>query len=286
MHNAGEPDGLPMASCTMEFLSHYMLICRAGWQLLSEPAFESLARQHERLENDFMSGGPPISPIYDSYSALHTLAEIPVGIGSETPLTVLTRLTSGSIEYRNVNVIASAVASSYLDLYRAVRAEGLVAELVHVRSGVELSVHLSGPFLRKEDLFLGRVFRYHDQHFAVDSPYLLMTSEAAWLEYFDRVTEPERSVPHRPQERAKKAGGKKRLEHASPNSEREARLIKHLHFGESFTYWPEFFVNAYAAERNGIVALAGIPDRPETQPQHDDFDESKFVPDQAPARLP
>lgn len=272
-HQPGEP---AMSEQVTEFLSYYMLVFGAGWSLLQMPPFESLTRQHERLEDEFMSGGPPTSPIYDSYSAIHTLAEIPVGIGSETPMTVLARLTASSIEHRSVHLLACQVASSHLDLYRAKDVNGVTAQIVHARSGAEIDVHLTGPFLRGKDLFLGRVFQFHTgEYFIADSPYRVMASEAAWLGYFARVAPPDVDVKNRARaEPGKKHGGKERKDHAAPRSNSEALLVRHLRYGESPRFWPEFILNAYAGDRNGIVALAGIPDRPETQPHHDDFDES------------
>jgi len=276
-----EPGEPSMSEQASEFLSLYMLVFQAGWSLFQMPPFESLTRQHERLEDEFMSGGPPASPIYDSYSAIHTLAEIPVGIGSETPMTVLARLTASNLEHRRVHLLAARVASSYLDLYRAKEVNGATANIVHARSGAEIAVHLTGPFLRRKDLFLGRVFQFHTgEHFIADSPYRLMASEAAWIEYFARVAAPDGDVKSRARtEPGKKHGGKERKNQASPRSNAEAHLVRHLRHGQSPRFWPEFITNAYAGHRNGIVALAGIPDRPETQPHHDDFDESILEPE-------
>jgi len=269
LRSDAQSDDSPMSDRAAEFVAHYMLAFHAAWALLTIPAFEPLARRHEQLEDEFMSGGPPVSPIYDSYSSVHALAEIPVGIGSETPMSVLARLTVGSSEHRSVHLLASEIASSHLDLYRAKEAEGSTAQLVHVRSGRETVVHLTGPFLRDGELFLGRMIRFHTgDNFIADSPYLLMTSEAAWLEYFDRVARPELNAKH-----------KARQEHSRKAGDREARLVRHLRQGESYRFWPEFITNAYTGHRNGIVGLTGIPDRPETQPHHEAFDETTFESD-------
>ena len=266
-----QSDDAPMSERVAEFLAHYMLVFQAAGALLTIPAFEQLVRQHEQLADEFMSGGPPVSPLYDSYSSVHALVEIPVGIGSETPMSVLARLTVGSFEHRSVHQLASEIALSHLDLYRANEVESSSAQLVHVRSGSKTAVHLTGPFLREGDLFLGRVIRFHTgDNFIADSPYLLMTSEAAWLAYFARVAQPELDAKR-----------KARKEHSRKAGDREERLIRHLRQGESYRFWPEFITNAYTGHRNGIVSLTGIPDRPETQPHHEAFDESSFEPDDA-----
>jgi hypothetical protein len=43
-------------------------------------------------------------------------------------------------------------------------------------------------------------------------------------------------------------------------------VLRHLRHGASERYWLEYILAAYAGERNGIVRLAGVPDRPETLP--------------------
>ena len=87
------------------------------------------------------------------------------------------------------------------------------------------------------------MIRFHtDDNFIADSPYLLMTSEVAWLAYFDRVARPEIDAKH-----------KARKEHNSKAGDREARLVRHLRQGQSCRFWPEFITNAYAGHRNAIV---------------------------------
>lgn len=276
LDNGAEPGDPPISEHAADFLAHHMLICQAGYTLLALPAFAALDRQHQQLEEEFLSGGPPMSPIYDSYSGMHMLAEIPIGIGSETPMTVLARLTAGRPEYSHVHNLASQAASSHLDLYRATEVRGDEAKIVHLRSKTELAVHLTGPFLRDRDLFLGRVFRFHTgQHFIAESPYLLITAERAWFEYFERVMGAERVATNQ------KAKDVRKKAVAAPDH-REQRLVRHLRLGENYRFWPEFIFNAYAGERNGIVALTGIPDRPETQPHHESFDERTFEPDEKP----
>lgn len=268
-----------------EFLAHYLHVSGAAWALLSAPPFASLARQYDELEEAYGSGGPPKSPIHDSYSVMHVLVEIPVGVGGETPMSVLSRLTAGSPRHHDAHVLATELARSHQDLYRAVQVEACTARIVPVRSGAEFTVHLTGPFLRPGDLFLGRVVRFLDgEQYIADSPYLLRKSEAHWLAYLERVTTPAAApspASCTAKGRSKQRGRGDRQHQAPRGADAEARLVRHLRQGAGPRYWPEFLMNAYAGHRNGIVLLAGVPDQPETQPHHEDFDEGTLEPDEA-----
>ncbi|MGC4068374.1 MAG: hypothetical protein QM784_27765 [Polyangiaceae bacterium] len=270
----------PMQPETLEFLAGYMTLTQAASVLMSLPPFRAVADQYERLEDEFSSGGPPKSPIYDSYSMMHALVEIPVGVASETPMGVMARLTAGSEVHRVLHELAVELAQSHLDFYRAIECEGTTATLVHVRSGQEMRVLLTGPFLRNSDLFLGRVVRSATgKYFIVESPYVLHTAESEYLRYLERKVHAVSAPPSDDKARFKGAGQKRRSKVFGGHDDREVRVRRFLRQGDNARYWPEFIFNAYSGERNGIVALVGVPDRPETQPQHERFDESTFVPD-------
>jgi hypothetical protein len=98
------------------------------------------------LGRQFMPGGPPMSPVYDSYATQHMLSEVPNGPADETPYTVLARLISGRPRLERVHRLALALADSHLDLYRVQQAQGLSAELARIRGEGTLSVRLTGPF--------------------------------------------------------------------------------------------------------------------------------------------
>jgi len=260
-----------MSEIARDFLAHQLTISEAAMALVALPPFQGLNRQADLLEEEFMSGGPPMSPIYDSYSVIHLLAEIPVGMAGETPMGVLARLTATSPQHRELHLLALQFASSHLDLYRALSVTPSTAHLVHLRSGRKLDVHLTGPFLRESDLFLARVIPFRESEQVIsESPYLLLTAEAEWLAYLDRVW-------------TGRPGAAKKMGKSAPSKQkgpsRNEVLVKHLREGSSFRFWPEFFVNAYADERNGIVKLIGIPDRPATQPHHPSFDARSFAAD-------
>jgi hypothetical protein len=263
-----------------EFMLHYMALVRTAGKLLGAPPFERLARLYDQLEEEYQPSGPPQSPVYNSYAMQHILAEVPQGLARETPYSVLARLTRAEPRQR-LHELAQTLADSHLDLYRVVRAAGSGAELVHVRSEAPLSVLITGPFLRDEDLVLARVLRFGEGAFIADSPYLLKASAQDWLAYLERVAGAHAgsAADRAAQARSLPAGAKlsarqlaerrKQRQLAASESGASEALVRHLKCGSSDRFWCEYILQAYAGERNGIVYLAGVPDRPETLPHAD-----------------
>lgn len=272
----------PLPADVQEFMSCYMRVVAAAWQLLGTPPFERLSQLYDRIEEEFMPGGPPLSPVYDSYASQHILGEVPTGVAGETPYTVLVRLTTGHSRYERLNSMARALADAHFDLYRVTSAEGLSADLERVRGGGSLSVRLTGPFLRTGDRMLARVLPFGGALFIADSPYLLRASEAEWLEYLARVTAAEPSASGAKAAADEKRRGPKltpkqraRLRQSTARqSSPEAAVARHLKHGASERYWLDYIMEGYAGERRGIVYLAGLPDRPATLPHHAEYQPS------------
>jgi len=271
---ASDPDAAPLPPEVDDFSAHYFALIRASAELLGAPAFAPLARRMEDLEQEYMPGGPPMSPVYDSFWMQHFLGEVPVGLSDETPFSVLVRLTSGSPERARFHALARSLAEAHLDLYRVVRAVGIEAELSPLRGGDAISVKTTGPFLRDGDLALARVLSFDGRLFVADSPYLLKASAQDWLDYFQRVVESQRKTaasarneqPKGKLSPKQQAKWRQRQRSQEQSSEPEALIARHLKRGLSERYWFDYVMDAYAGERNGIVFAAGVPDRPEQLP--------------------
>jgi len=270
------------------FFAHYTTLVRTAVMLLQLPQLNTLMRRFEAIEEEFMPGGPPMSPVYDSYHTVHVVCDDALGAAAETPASIIARLTAGDPTRAAFHALASAMHASHLDLYEALRAEGTSATLEHVRNGTRIDVLLSGPFLRTGDLLLGRVLPFSGALYMIESPYLLRAGRKTWLEYFARVEErfaararasgnaastPSASVKPK-QKKGKGAKPKRKSKPGSANasSTKFSPLDRHLKFGDTWRFWLDFIMDAYSGERNGIVYLSGVPDRPETLPQHEDFD--------------
>lgn len=249
----------PLPKDVEPFFGHYFAVTRAAAELLGAPGFVSLARLHDELEEEYMPGGPPQSPVYDSFAMQFVLSSVPQGIGNETPYTVLARLLKADPSRARFRELAESLASSRLDLYRVRSARDHGAELEPVRGGEALSVRLTGPFLRKDDFGLMRVLTFDGTHYVSDSPYLLQASEADWKEHLARVVarkQPAKENAKKPQK------GKSKARKVDP----EEILARYFKLGLSERYWFEYIMDAYAGERRGIVYLAGVPDRPNLLP--------------------
>jgi hypothetical protein len=279
LSGAPGPDAPELPADVRDFMSCYMRVIAAAWQLLGAPQFAGLAQLYERIEEEFMPGGPPMSPVYDSYASQHILGQVPHGVAGETPYTVLARLTAGHARYERLHGMACALAESHLDLYRVTESEGLSAQLERLRGSGALAVRLTGPFLRNGDRMLARVIPFGDGLFIGDSPYLLKATEAEWLDYLSRSKDPE-PHPSSAHDGARARPGPKmtpkqrarlRQQQASARQKApDAAVVRLLTRGRSERYWLNYITDGYAGERRGIVYLAGVPDRPETLPHHAD----------------
>lgn len=271
-----EPDHLPLPKHTQEFTTHYMVASRAAFMLLDAPDFARLGRLHELIQEEYTPGGPPMSPVYDSFAIQHVLAEVPIGVAGETPYSVLARLLSRDPKRQRFYEVARSLAESHLDLYRVKHATGLTGELEHARSGATLEVHTAGPFLRADDRLLARVLKFEDRNYISDSPYLLDASIQDWLDYFERVTA-DAPAPASKATNAKskltskqKAKLKAKQRAATPGD----AVVRHLRFGESERFWLDYVMDGYKGVRRGIVYLAAVPDRPELLPHSASYDAS------------
>ncbi len=280
----------------LEFNLHYMALCRTAFELLHIPAFHTLATRGEEIERVYDPGGPPISPLYDSMSAIMLLTSMPVGMAKETPMSVVARLLVGSAAFAKQAALARQLAETSLVLYRAEAVNGHDADLVHVAKKAPRKVRLSGTFLREGDLFLGRIYEFEGQSFIMDSPYLLLAPESEWLEYFERIrTRAPSAAGSHPG--AKRGGTDKKRRQGKNRKDKKKRAAKsttkrspeellrdHLKYGDNWRFWFDFIMDGYAGQRNGIVRLAGVPDRPESLPHNAAYD-GPPLPDDGPSFL-
>lgn len=275
---APDPGEAALPDDVLPFFGHYTALTRAAVRLLGAPDFDALRRLHDEIEKEYMPGGPPMSPIYDSFAMQFVLSAVPKGIGSETPYSVLARLLLRDPGRFRLQSLAQSLAESTFDLYRVKSATGHDAELEPVRSGSAFSVRLTGPFLRTGDFGLMRVVQFDDKFFIADSPYLLKASEEDWREHLTRIVvnqqvAPTVSTPQKARKLSSKEQARKRQKDKAKASRKEPEeLIRsYLKFGPSPRYWFDYVMDAYAGERRGIVFLAGVPDRPKLLPHSPEY---------------
>jgi hypothetical protein len=266
---------LDLAPAVRQLLSHYGAVVGAGRLLLGAPPFERLSRLHDELEKLYAPSGPPRSPVYDSCFMQHVLGEIPQGLAGETPYTVLARLSSGDPAREALQALADSLARSHGEVYRVTVASQDRAEVRPIRGGEPFALQLVAPVLREGDLILAHAVPFGGSFYLPDRPYLLQASEGDWLAYFERVagarpaTEAATGKPsgaRSPLTSKQLARRRKQQKEKAFALTPDQVVIRHLRHGSSDRFWLDFILAAYAGERNGVVRLAGVPDRPETLP--------------------
>jgi hypothetical protein len=284
VEQGAEPGEPKLPADIQHFYEHYCVVVRAAAQLLHAPAFDGLARFQEDIEDEYTPGGPPQSPVYDSFSTQLVLGSVRQGIGSETPYSVLARLLLRDPSRAPLQSMAQSLAHSRFDLYRVKAAGRNDAELEPVRGGGAFSVRLIDPFLRQGDFGLMRVLRFDDKLFIADSPYLLQASEDKWRQHLERVVALKQDPTPAPAPRntgklsSKEQARRRQKDKAKASRHEPEEVIKrYLQFGLSDRYWLDYIMDAYAGERNGIVFLAGVPDRPELLPNSTEYKDDAEV---------
>jgi hypothetical protein len=207
------------------------------------------------------------------------LGAAPQGPGSETPYSVLARLLLRDPSRARLQRMAQSLADARFELYRVRSAKGNDAEVEPARGGAALRVRLTGPFLRTGDFGLMRVLPFDGGFFIADSPYLLKASEKDWRDHLARVVaRQQKSAPTLSSSKAstlssKEQARRRQKEKAKAGRNAPEEIIEHyLHFGSSERSWLDYIMDAYAGERNGIVFLAGVPDRREILPHSDKYE--------------
>ncbi len=273
-----QPGETPLPDDIAPFFGHYLVTVRAAVLLLDSPPFDGLARFHEQIEDEYMPGGPPQSPVYDSFAMQFVLSAVPQGIGNETPYSVLARLLLADKSRARLQSMAQSLADARFELCRVKSASGHAAEIELVRSGSALQVGLTGPFLRDGDFGLMKVLQFEGRSFIADSPYLLKASEEEWREHLARVVAEQTpsapaSTAGKPSKLSSKEQARRRQKEKARGGRNEPEEIikRYLKLGSSPRHWFDYIMDAYAGERSGIVFLAGVPDRPELLPHSDEY---------------
>lgn len=265
-----------------EFISHYAAVIEVAHLLLGAAPFEGLGRLYDELKEDYTKNEGIPSLVYDSHLVQHGLGAVPRGIAGETPLSVLARLAHGDGARARLQELAQSLSSAHFDLYRVARVVERDAEVVPLRGGAPLELIITAPFLREGELVLARVVAFGGRRFLADPPYVLLASEAEWLDYLERVAAADAGEPSsstdataraKPKLTSKQAGRRrKELKAKAARNTASERVARHLHYGSSARFWLEYVMDAFAGVQHGIVRLAGVPDRPETLPHHADYD--------------
>lgn len=227
-------------------------------ELADLPGFHRQYKFLVKAEDLYTPGYPPVSPITVSYYIGWTTLDVAFGLDNETFADCFLGVSDLlGIDPIQVEAVRN-LCQSRIGIYEVASASGAGQfRLREIVTDKELEATFPSGFQgRPGELILVRVLppleSFPSPHLAITTPYLLLgCSKADWLEYFRR----------------------QEILAGAPGA--EERLYRHMKRGKDDWYWSEFLFYGYVNHRADAIFVAGFPDRPETQPHHDDFDEKQ-----------
>ncbi|MBK1734864.1 hypothetical protein CKO15_06080 [Halorhodospira abdelmalekii] len=217
-------------------------------QLTMLPEMNRLARLIGMAEEQYMPGGPPMSPLTTSFFTSWAFFDAGVGLARETPGTTTIAIGKTFGMHKELLHVISTMQDSRMGVYAH---EGFSNGAIVLRELITDRTYRvtcpSGYDGRQGELWYVRIlpslFAGEAEHIVLTTPYVLIEpAEHEWQAYFDRTL---------PQETPEK---------------RIAAYEHHMKWGPSHDYWNEFVFEAYANHRHEAIFLRGLPDRPESRP--------------------
>lgn len=251
-----ELEGLPANH--QAWMRVFKVLAGLAHALLGMHALRKLAQRVDDADAEYMPGGPPQSPILDSVFMSWWMADVPVGPARETVCSIIADLGAAMGMQRELIECARLFARSRMGVYRVTSLEPHRVQLDELLTGARVCARVPDDMSEGGDLWLTRLLPPivpGDSDWVVwTTPYWLggRAQEAEWRQYCERAI-------------AGAAAG-----------DRGERLARHFKAQDDPRRWTEYIMNGYAGvtETEGAIALAGVPDRPQTLPHHPEYDPS------------
>ena len=217
-------------------------------QLSMLPEAERFTKVIVRAEDEYMPGGPPMSPLTTSFFTCWALFDVCVGLAKETLATTIHAAGKAFGMNDELLHLTGLMQQSRMGIYVH---EGIEGDLIVLRDLVTddvcRAIVPSGYVGHRGELWYVRVLAPPRpggaEHVVFTTPYVLLrANEAQWQAYFRRT------LPD------------------APHAERIDRYEHHMKYGPTRQYWPEFVLDAYVNHRTEVIYLAGLPDVPESLP--------------------
>ena len=217
-------------------------------QVIMLPEMERFARLIGKAEDEYLPGGPPMSPLTTSFFTCWAFFDACVGLGRETLGTILMAASKELGIHEGLVRLIGLMQDSRMAVFAHEGTDGdrlVLRELVTDR--VSRTICPSGYMGHPGELWYARVLPpptpQLEEHVVFTTPYVLKEpGEREWLAYFDRTLSD------------------------GPRERQLAALERHMKWGPTRDYWTEFVFEAYAGHQTEVIFLVGLPDVAESRP--------------------
>lgn len=214
------------------------------------PEFKPYYDAADKAQDEYMPGGPPMSPLTTSYFTMWAFFDMRFGRDLETIGTVLLDVSEHLKLSPTDFTVARQFQQSRMGIYEICGIDGPHHRLRELITDEEFVCYVASGYVGQVgQLWYVRLvppIEGYDYHVALTTPYVLQrVAKADWLAYLDRSL--------------------KALTGDNPRT----KLHHLLKYGKHPTGWNEFIFQAYCGHQSDAIFLAGIPDMPKTLPHGD-----------------
>jgi hypothetical protein len=214
-------------------------------QLTALPEMAPFVEIISNAEELLMPSAPPMSPLTTSYFTCWALFDVCVGPAKETIGTTVLEVGAAFGMHSELLRLMRSMQDSRMGLYTHEGVEGDLVVLREIGTGaVCRAVVPSGYSGQNGELWYVRVLPPPmpggAAHVVFTTPYIVLHPGLAdWLAYFSRTFPKQQSV---------------------------GDYERHMKYGPTPMYWPDYVFEAYVNHRADAIYLAGVPDIPESRP--------------------
>jgi hypothetical protein len=222
-------------------------------QLLELPEMKSFAKIIGEAHDEYMPSWPPMSPISTSYFWCWSNFDAAANAHRETLGSVTLRIAAEFGGHPKMLSLMQTFNNSRMSVYRVEGHRDACVQLSDLVTNQRCSaICESGYAGNAGEIWFTRVLppssTGQSEHVVFTSPYVLISPNATgWPQYLDRI--------------AAKDSSRSRIE----------ALERHLKWGTSRRYWPEFVFEGYVNHQPGAIFLKGLPDVPESRPHSREY---------------
>jgi hypothetical protein len=217
-------------------------------QMARLPPMEPFADLNARAQDEYMPGGPPMSPLTTSYFTFWAYFDLCAGEKRETVGTCILAIGSEFGMSPSLLQVIQKMQDSRMGFYSHAGLDGRLVVLEELITGsICKAICPSGYRGKPGELWLVRILPppvpEDSPHVVITTPYLILGPDRSeWQAYFERTL------------------GKLGL---PDHQQAYERLLK---YGLSRNYWNEYIFEAYVNFQKEAIFLHGLPDVAESRP--------------------